>query len=136
MTWSFPPVQKGSELSCVALGDADNLRLVSNTVHKNQDKRGERRVRAALTLNLGSETAVTRDVSASGVFFEMETARALGSEIKFSAELATPGGKMMLRCKGEIVRIEPHGARVGVAVRIIESALESMNGAQSGGVTL
>jgi len=36
----------------------------------------------------------------------------------------TPGGKMMLKCHASIVRIEPRGKRVGVAVKITESTLE------------
>ena len=41
-------------------------------------------------------------------------------------QLETPGGKMMLRCKGEIVRIEPRDKRVGVAVKIVESTIETV----------
>jgi hypothetical protein len=41
-------------------------------------------------------------------------------------ELDAPGRKMMLKCRGEIVRVEPHGERVGVAVKIEESVLEAV----------
>jgi Tfp pilus assembly protein PilZ len=58
------------------------------------------------------------------VFFETDATYALGNEISFAVELDTPGGRMVLRCKGEIVRIEPRDARVGVAVKIVESTLD------------
>ena len=92
-----------------------------------QGQRREERVSAALPVDLGTATGITSDVSASGVFFETDATYALASEISFAVQLETPGGKMMLRCKGEIVRIEPRGKRVGVAVKIVESTMVPVN---------
>ena len=89
-----------------------------------QGQSREELVSAALPVDLGTATGITSDVSASGVFFETDATYALASEISFAVQLETPGGTMMLRCKGEIVRIEPRGSRVGVAVKITESTLE------------
>lgn len=91
---------------------------------REHEKRKDERIPTALPVKLGDATGVTRDVSASGVFFEIEANYRLGTEIAFSVELDTPGGKMVLKCEGEIVRIEPRGQRVGVAVRIVESTLQ------------
>jgi hypothetical protein len=91
---------------------------------RESNKRREERVNTALTVDLGTTKAITRDVSASGVYFEADATYALESEITFAVELDTPGGRMMLKCEGEIVRIEPREARIGVAVRIVESTLE------------
>lgn len=91
---------------------------------RDYDQRREERIITALPVDLGTATGITRDVSASGVFFETDATYALGSEISFAVELDTPGGRMMLRCEGEIVRIEPRDARVGVAVKIVESTIE------------
>jgi hypothetical protein len=93
---------------------------------RESNKRREERVSTALPVDLGTTKGITRDVSASGLFFETDATYALGNEINLAVELDTPGGRMLLRCEGEIVRIEPRAARVGVAVRIIESALEPM----------
>ena len=68
---------------------------------------------------------MTRDVSASGIFFEIDATYALGSSIRFTVKLDTPGGPVNLKCEGEIVRIEPRGPKVGVAVKITESAMEA-----------
>ncbi len=84
----------------------------------------EERVRTALPVHLDRGTGITRDVSASGVFFETDTNYTAGSEISFSIELDSPGGKMMLRCQGQIVRVEHRDGKVGVAAKIIESRLE------------
>jgi hypothetical protein len=91
---------------------------------REQEKRRDERIFTALPVKLETATGITRDVSASGVFFETEVTYALGSEISFAVELGTPGGRMVLKCEGEIVRIERRDARVGVAVKIVESTLE------------
>ena len=91
---------------------------------RESNKRREERVSTALPVDLGTTKGITRDVSASGVYFEADATYTLESEITFAVELDTPGGRMMLKCEGEIVRIEPREARVGVAVKIIESTLE------------
>ena len=93
---------------------------------RGEDNRKEERVRAALRVDLGNNlSGCTRDVSASGIFFETEVSYAQGSPIDFAIDLDTPGGKIKLNCHGEIVRVERRDARVGVAVRILESMLRS-----------
>ncbi len=86
----------------------------------------EERVRTAWPVHLDQGTGITRDVSASGVFFETDVNYAAGGEIAFLIELGTPGGKFMLKCKGQIVRVEHRGGKVGVAAKFIESRLESV----------
>lgn len=89
-----------------------------------EEQRKEERVRAAWRLDLGNNaSATTRDVSASGLFFESEGAYTPGGAIRFAIEIETPGGKMVLSCCGEIVRVEPLQTRLGVAVRILDSML-------------
>ncbi len=78
----------------------------------------------ARPVHLDQGTGITRDVSASGVFFETDGNYVAGSEISFSIELEGPGGKMMLRCQGQIVRVEQRDGKIGVAAKIIESRLE------------
>ncbi len=60
------------------------------------------------------------------MFFETDVNYAAGSEISFSIELEGPGGKMMLRCQGQIVRVEQRDGKIGVAAKIIESRLEAV----------
>ena len=86
----------------------------------------EERVRTARQVHLDHGTGITRDVSASGVFFETDVNHAAGSEINFSIEFDGPTGKMMLRCQGQIVRVEHRDGKVEVAAKIIESRLESV----------
>jgi len=90
-----------------------------------QEKRSKERVLAALPVTLGSGTGVTRDVSATGMFFETTATLDSGSVIGFSVEFDTPTGKMVLHCKGNIVRTERRNNRLGVAVNITESTIET-----------
>jgi hypothetical protein len=78
-----------------------------------------------MPVHLGdSLTGVTRDVSASGIFFETDCRFAKGSPIRFTIDIEAPAGKMALDCQGEIVRVEERADRVGVAVKILESVLK------------
>jgi hypothetical protein len=86
--------------------------------------RKEERVSASLPVHLGTATGITKDISASGIFFETDASYAVDSTISFTVELDTPGGKMLLKCRGDIVRVERHDDRVGVAVKITESTME------------
>ena len=92
-----------------------------------QDKRKEERVSTILPVSVGSTAGVVRDVSASGIFFEIDANYTLGSSISFAVKLDTPSGYMNLKCRGDIVRIEPRDSKVGVGVRILESTMEAAN---------
>jgi hypothetical protein len=92
-----------------------------------QSKRGEERVNAALPVQLHQFSGVTRDVSASGICFEVDVAYDAGSEISFVIELDTSEGKMLLNCKGSVVRTEDHGSKKAVAVKLSESVLKAAN---------
>ena len=80
-----------------------------------------------LPVSVGSAAGIARDVSASGIFFEIDAAYTIGSSINFAVKLDTPSGFMNLKCLGEIVRIEPRDSRMGVAVKITESTMEAAN---------
>lgn len=88
------------------------------------EKRSSRRFPTALPVFLENATALTRDMSTSGVYFWKDGMCKPGEPISFSIELYTPEGRIMWKCKGDVVRTEPRGSDVGVAVRVTESAKE------------
>jgi hypothetical protein len=92
-------------------------------MHRKPDKRREERVAASLPVAMARAGGITRDVSATGIFFETDAQFAKGSTIDLAVELSSPAGRMQLKCQGEIVRVEQHGTRVGVAVKITDSVL-------------
>jgi len=93
-----------------------------------EEQRREERIQAALPVNLGNGIGVTRDVSASGLYFEADSTFSPGSSISFSIDIETPGGAMVLSCRGQIVRVDQRGKQQGVAVRILESAVHAASG--------
>jgi hypothetical protein len=88
---------------------------------KRKHKRRDKRVAAALPLDLPGAAGIARDVSASGMFFETDALYAIGSSIRIDLELDTPWGKVMVKCRGKIVRLEPRDRKMGVAVQFTES---------------
>jgi hypothetical protein len=92
-------------------------------VQVNQEKRKGERVCAALPVALGGTTGITRDVSASGVFFETDIFCAVGSLVRFSVEVATPARTLIVNCEGDVVRTEARDAGIGLAVRITDSVM-------------
>jgi len=89
-------------------------------------RRRDERINVALPVFLNKGMGVTRDVSASGVFFWIRGMYELGDVISFSMGRKTASGKFMLKCRGDVIRAERHGNDVGVAVRITEPVLEPM----------
>ena len=89
-----------------------------NLVKKPQPRK-EDRVRERLSVKVLNDDrkGVTRDLSPSGVFFETDKQYEVGSIITMTVDFERPQGTR-LRCVGTIVRVEDHGARVGVAIRM------------------
>lgn len=91
-----------------------------------KEHRKSDRVPTELPVDLGTAKGRTRDISPTGIFFETDASYAFGSTISFAVELDTPTGKKVLRCYGDIVRLEPRLERVGVAVKISQSVMEEV----------
>ncbi|MGH8119434.1 MAG: PilZ domain-containing protein [Gammaproteobacteria bacterium] len=85
--------------------------------------RGEERIPVSMPISLPNAGGVTRDICASGIFFETEADYLPGNHIEMALEFITPAGKLQLKCQGVIVRVEQHNARLGVAVKISDSNL-------------
>lgn len=100
------------------------IALLSIPMAEEQEKRREEQVFTQLPVELGAAMGVTRDVSATGLYIETDAQYPVGGKIDLSVELDTPGGKMILKCHGSIVRLEHHGTKTGVAVKIIDSTIE------------
>ena len=87
-------------------------------------KRKEERIPSEFPVNLGNAEGLTRNISASGVYFETDASYLLGNQINFMVEFDSLGGKLILKCEGEIIRIDPQeDGKIGVAVKIIESVM-------------
>ena len=95
-----------------------------------QTHRTEERVSMKVPVSLpGGLTGMTRDISASGIYFETDNEPLGNSPLAFAVEFKNDSGVgMILRCRGQVLRVEHQGNRVGVAARILESKLEPGRG--------
>jgi hypothetical protein len=84
------------------------------------------RVQSCLPVSVNGITGITRDISATGVFFEIDDKLPHGSRIQFEIELNTPGGPLRLVCDGEVVRVVTEGGRSSVAAKILNQSIESV----------
>jgi hypothetical protein len=88
------------------------------------EKRRAPRIDAALPVFFRNARGVTRDVSASGLFFWIsESTCVLGELINLSVELTRRDAKLVLKCQGDVLRTEPGASGIGIAVQITSSAM-------------
>jgi hypothetical protein len=90
---------------------------------KFEEQRVAPRERLSLPLRLrdGNE-AVTRDISATGLFFEIEGEHRLTGLVDF--EMQVLEARVKFTSTGEIIRLEHSRGRTGVAVRLMSPRLE------------
>lgn len=69
---------------------------------------------------------MTRDISATGLFFVMDGWHAPQGPLEFELQLAEFA--MKFTAAGEIVRIEHRDGRTGVAVRLVNPRLDLIDG--------
>ncbi len=92
------------------------------------ERRKATRFRGKLPVELEQGTGLTRDFSALGVFFETDQSLTVGESIKFVIPLdySDWGHPFRIRCQGEVLRVEPGGEKVGVAVAIHSYSFEEV----------
>ena len=82
------------------------------------------RVQLPIALKWGK--GKTRDVSASGVYFETDEDLHEGESIQFVLTLGeATGEEITIRCEGSVIRLERHGQQSGVAVEMTSIDLDS-----------
>jgi Tfp pilus assembly protein PilZ len=78
------------------------------------ERRSGERFKLVLPVQLNNGIGTTFNISASGIFFETESAHSIGDTIRlflnFEAET--------LQCEGRVVRVEPRNGQFGIAVEL------------------
>lgn len=91
-----------------------------------KNSRKEERFPVAHCVNLGNAGGITRDFSTSGMYIETDAPDALyvpEGRIGPTIKLDCPWGELILKCNGEIVRVESRRGGIGLAMRINEFAM-------------
>ncbi len=82
--------------------------------------RASQRVRVEIPVYIGQQELVTRDVSRVGVYFLSDNLFAEGGDLNFILSLtyALPGKLIKFCCHGDVVRVEQHDGKYGIAAKI------------------
>ena len=83
--------------------------------------RGTDRFDTELPVEIGGIQGVTRNISASGIYFETEMVQELGSRVHFTVEVNVRGEKLKLVCEGDVVRVDRKDGTVGIAAKLMNS---------------
>ncbi len=83
------------------------------------------RYSVSFPIALGSSAGTVKDISTTGIYFEIDQSQSVGSNIDFVIDLNTPGGPIQVQCHGTVVRIDEKPGRIGIAATISESVFKS-----------
>ncbi|WP_114971855.1 PilZ domain-containing protein [Rhodoferax ferrireducens] len=83
--------------------------------------RGADRFDTELPVEIGGVQGLTRNISATGIYFETEMTQDPGSHVHFSVEVHVHGQRQKLACDGEVVRINRKHGVLGVAAKLMSS---------------
>jgi hypothetical protein len=80
-----------------------------------------------LPIELEQGTGLTRDFNAQGVFFETDQVLSARETINFFIPLEQSYGQpVRVHCRGEVVRVETGGEKLGVAVALHSYSFEEV----------
>ena len=74
-------------------------------------------------MHLGPYTGVCRDLSASGLYFEIDPEAQPGDVVSMSIELEAMGKQMRWVLEAQVVRTEPVNGKLGIGARILRQHL-------------
>jgi hypothetical protein len=86
-----------------------------------ESKRLADRFDSLLPIELNGKQGLTKNISATGVFFETQTDQVPGSTVQFVVEVDVQGQKLKMVCKGEVVRVDHKDGVMGIAVKLAHS---------------
>ena len=81
------------------------------------------RLPSSAPVKMNGKSGVLQDISATGVFFEIDEDAEPGSAIQFEIELDTPGGRLNVMCSGEVVRVVKLNGKLGIGVKVMNQEM-------------
>lgn len=85
----------------------------------NTDHRAAARFDTALAVDVEGVAARTRNISDSGVYFESDVDRPLGTLLSLNVQFTQGGRQHWLACEGMVVRVTHADGHHGVAARLL-----------------
>jgi hypothetical protein len=96
----------------------------SNDLARTQ--RGSDRFNTELPIELNGVHGLTRNISATGIYFESRADQPPGSIVRCIVEVVVQGEPLKMVCKGEVVRVDHKDGIVGIAVKLANSFFTDM----------
>jgi hypothetical protein len=93
----------------------------NNTKHRIRAER----IESNIPLHINGSVTTAKDISATGIFFELDQTHEIGSKIKFHLDLATPGGPLMMICEAQIMRVVNKDGQFGIGAKILNQEIKS-----------
>ncbi|MDR3368488.1 PilZ domain-containing protein [Rhodoferax sp.] len=97
---------------------------------KGQSGRSADRFTSELPVEINGAIGLTRNVSATGVYFETTADQAPGSRVRFVVEVLVNGEKLKMVCAGDVVRVEQKLGMLGIAVKLSSSFFTDTDNAE------
>ena len=92
-----------------------------------QQRRKEPRTDSTLAVVLDGGSGVSRNLSASGIYFETQMPLHPGGSVSFSMDFTNPDGEpVRMFCVGWVIHTEQLDGRIGAGVRIDEFHVERL----------
>lgn len=90
------------------------------------EQRSEPRETLALPVKLADGAqALTRDISPSGMYLELQGSHDVAGPLHFEMHLEHP--RMRFTAEGRVVRIEHHEGHTGIAVKLLSPRLDVLD---------
>lgn len=84
-------------------------------------RRSADRFASELPIEIGGVLGLTRNVSATGVYFETTRDQVIGSRVNFMVEVIVKGERLKMVCTGDVMRVDQKLGTVGIAVKLSSS---------------
>jgi hypothetical protein len=92
-----------------------------NLAYARKHKRSAERLMAELPIEINGACGTTKNISATGVYFETTTPQEPGSKVNFAVEVTINDKKIKMVCSGSVIRIDRNNGKVGIAVQLVHS---------------
>ena len=92
-----------------------------NSMDADKKQRAADRYVSELPIEINGAQGVTRNISATGIYFETTVEPEPGSKVHFTVDVIVEGEPLKMVCSGEVVRVDHKDGTVGIAVKLANS---------------
>lgn len=98
-----------------------NSNQPQDSTNDGRPRRSADRCISELPIEINGAQGITRNISATGVYFETTIEPAPGSKVQFTVDVMVEGEALKMVCSGEVVRVDHKEGTVGIAVKLANS---------------